>query len=148
MLGHLYTLLLVGSSEAPPAPPPSVSGGWPTLRRERRKNLEPWQEELERLFAKPEPEVEVQPVEEAKPAPVAVGLTKSQRAYIDGLYASIVRAKNEQERARRMALVATAEREALEAQAMLAVAVEAERVAKRQMMDFDIAFVATVLASM
>ena len=143
------SLLLALTGTAPaPAPPASVSGGWPTLRRERRKKSEPWQDELKKLFAKPEPEVEVQPVEEAKPAPVVVGLTRSQRAYIDGLFASIVRAKNEQERARRMALVATAEREALEAQAMLAVAVEAERVAKRQMMDFDIAFVATVLASM
>ena len=99
----------------------------------------------------------------AKPAPAAVvevlakprgvkdsliaapKLTATQQAQIDGMFAAIVRAKNEQEQARRLAEIAKADGESQQAQMLLAQAVEAERVAKQQMMDFDLAFVVAVL---
>lgn len=74
-------------------------------------------------------------------------MTGTGTAEIDfGAFAAIVRAKNEQDRARKLAAVAKAEAEALQAQRLLAQAIEAERVAKQQMQDFDLAFVAAVLA--
>jgi hypothetical protein len=139
-------LALTGSEPAPAPPPAAVSGGWPTLRRKEGKR-EKWREELDELFAEPVA-VEVPQPEPAPAAkPVSVPLTRSQKAYFDGLYAEIVRAKNEQERAKKQALAASAAQEAAEAQTLLAEAIEAERVAKRRMMDFDIAFVASVLAN-
>jgi hypothetical protein len=145
MIGHLYTLLFVGAEAPPAVVQPQYFGG--VALRKPAKRDEVWKQELERLFAEPEPEIEavVEPAPAAKP--VSVPLTRSQQAYFDGLYAEIVRAKNEQERAKKQALAASAAQEAAEAQTLLAEAIEAERVAKRRMMDFDIAFVASVLAN-
>lgn len=143
-------LLALTGAVSPPQPPApaaaEASGGWPLWdfapRRKRRK-------ELEEVMAKPVPAAVVEVM--AKPRgvkdslTVAPKLTATQQAYIDGVFASIVRAKNEQERARRLAESAKADGEAQQAQMLLAQAVEAERVAKQQMMDFDLAFVVAVL---
>jgi hypothetical protein len=139
-------LLALTGAAAPPPPPPAVaeaSGGWPLWdlvpRRKRRK-------ELDEVLAKPAPaavvEVLAKPRVEFVKAPK---LTATQQAQLDGMFAAIVRAKNEQERARRLAEIARADGEAQQAQMLLARAVEAERVAKQQMMDFDLAFVVAVL---
>ena len=142
-------LALTGAVAPPPPSPPAVSeasGGWPLWdlvpRRKRRK-------ELDEVMAKPAPAAVVEVL--AKPRGVkdsliaAPKLTATQQAQLDGMFAAIVRAKNEQERARRLAEIAKADGEAQQAQMLLAQAVEAERVAKQQMMDFDLAFVVAVL---
>jgi len=141
-------LALTGAVAPPPPPPPppaiaEASGGWPLWdlvpRRKRRK-------ELDEVMAKPAPAAVVEALKLPRVKVIeAPGLTAAQQAYMDGVFAAIVRAKNEQERARKLAEIATADREAQQAQMLLAQAVEAERVAKQQMMDFDLAFVVAVL---
>jgi hypothetical protein len=139
-------LALTGAVEppAPPPPPPQQATPGPDRRYAWNPPTRRRRRELDEVMAQPAPaqvvEALSQPVEIVQPA-----LNAAQRAYIDGVFAAIVRAKNEQDRARKLAEIATAEQEATHAQMLLAEAVEAERVAKQQMMDFDIAFVAAVL---
>lgn len=144
--GALYVLgFFGGETEAMPAE--ITGGGWPSFDRPRKKKREDWRKALDELMSQPAPAVVVQALDEATPQEVikAPQLTAAQKAYMDGVFAAIVRAKNEQDRARKLALIATAEREAMQAQMLLAQAIEAERVAKQQMIDFDLAFVAAVL---
>ena len=130
------------------APPPVVDspgylGGFigPTARRKKEK----WREELDRLLSPEKPPVvkarpTIQPTR-AEPEP-----TEAIKAYVDGLFANILQAQRLQEQARQLALIAKADQEAAEAREMLALAIEAERIAQQEMQDFDIVFVATVLA--
>jgi hypothetical protein len=138
-------LALVGAEVAPPPVAETYSGGWPAWDLQPRKRREKWRQQLDELKAKPVPPAVVKALAEPVEIVEAPRLTATQQAYIDGVFAAIVRAKNEQERARKLAEVAQAEADALQAQMLLAQAIEAERVAKQQMMDFDLAFVAAVL---
>ena len=142
MIGSLYTLLFVSGSVAPnpPAPPTPqfMGGGWPNRGKARRKREE-----------EDAPDVV---------APVDSGVNER----VLSLQAAIVRAKNAQARAQRQADEAVAERDALLSKALIAQAVEAQRlaeadymmavqaeaVARRQLMDMDIAFVVAVLSDM
>ena len=143
-------LALVGASVVePPAPPPAQTylGGWSAPEPQRRKKREQWREELDALFAKPAP-VEIEQAVE-KPRTVYVpDIGRAGQKYIDALLASIATAQQEQQRAQQQAALATAERKAEEAQARLAQAIEAEQTARRQIRQFDIAFVAAVLADL
>ena len=151
MIGSLYALLFAASEAPDVITPPANGGGWPTRSRTRTKRTkrDEWQDELDRL-TQAAPEVIAPPVDTGTSARVA------------SLQAAIVRAKNGQERAQRQAEAAIAERDAVLSQALIAQAVEAQRqaeadymvavqaeaVARRQLMDLDIAFVAAVLADM
>jgi hypothetical protein len=145
-------LALVGADVAPPpVEQPQNAGGWPLWDlRPRRKKREAWQDELARLREKLKPEAPrvARSVEIAEPVAVVVPqLTKADQAYIDGALAAIIQAKNEQEAARKALEAARAEQERAAAELLLMQAIEAERIAQQEMMDFDIAFVAAVLAS-
>ena len=146
------SLLLALTAVAPTPPPveiPAYSGGWPTKEPRRKRKAEPWQDELKRLFAPPEPAKVAAPVAVVvERAPEAPKLDAASSAYIDGVFAAIVHAKNLQEQARKAKESARAERELIAAQALMAAAVEAERIAQQEMMDFDVAYVAAVLAHM
>jgi len=137
-------LALAGAvAPPPPPPPPSVEQATPGPDRRYLWNPPARKRQEERDEAQPAPVQELEkPRLEVIKAPA---LNAAQQAYTDGVMAAILRAKNEQERARKLAQVATAEREAMYAQALLAEAIEAERVAKQKMMDFDLAFVMAVL---
>jgi hypothetical protein len=146
-------LALTGAVE-PPAPPPAeqVTPGYGGFRLDppRRRRREAWQDELARLREKLKPEAPkvARAAEIAEPAAVVVPqLTKADQAYIDGALAAIIQAKNEQEAARKAIEAARAEQERAAAELLLMQAIEAERIAQQEMMDFDIAYVAAVLAS-
>lgn len=147
-------LLALTSAVEPPAPPPAeqVTPGYGGFRLDppRRRRREAWQDELARLREKLKPEAPkvARAAEIAEPAAVVVPqLTKADQAYIDGALAAIIQAKNEQEAARKTIEAARAEQERAAAELLLMQAIEAERIAQQEMMDFDIAYVAAVLAS-
>jgi hypothetical protein len=125
----------------------SFGAGW---AMPQRKTREKWREELDKLHAPEQPKPAPKPVPTAEPAKAPKfqppRLDSDSQAYIDGLFASIERARVQQEKARQLAAIAKADQETAKAMEMLAVAIEAERVAQQEMMDFDIAFVAAVLA--
>ena len=144
-------LLLIFAGADGPLPPPAVSeiitgGGY--VSQGLKAKREPWRDELERLFAKPKAEVQKQAPKVAPKKRAAVGLTAKQQAYFDSLYAALIEAQNAQERARKMAAIAQAEGEAQAAIELLQAALAAENTVRQQMRDFDIVFVAAVLATM
>jgi len=148
MIGHLYTLLFVGGDAVAP-PVEQVTPGYGGFRLDppRKRKREAWQDELARLREKLQPEAP-KVAQVAEPVAVVVPqLTKADQAYIDGALAAIIQAKNEQEAARKAIEAAQAEQERAAAELLLMQAIEAERIAQQEMMDFDIAFVAAVLAS-
>ena len=143
-------LLIFADADGPP-PQPVVSeaitgGGY--FSEGLKAKREPWRDELERLFAKPKAEVQKQAPKAAPKKRAAVGLTAKQQAYFDSLYAALIEAQNAQERARKMAAIAQAEGEAQAAIELLQAALAAENTVRQQMRDFDIVFVAAVLATM
>lgn len=137
--------LLLALTDTPVIAPvvPVYAGGFsePSVRRKKER----WREELDRLLSPEKP-----PTAKARPviAPTVQEPepTEAVRAYVDGLFANILQAQRLQEQARQLALIAKADQEAAEAREMLALAIEAERIAQQEMQDFDIVFVATVLA--
>lgn len=143
------SLLLAIAGAVAPAPPQNVGfGGADWFSEPLRVKREPWREELDRLFAKPKKAKPLPPKPAVRRKPVEVGLTWEQRAYFDSLYDQISQAVKAQEVARQMAAVAQVEQEALAAIQMLQEAIAAEEAARRRMIDFDIVFVAAVLATM
>lgn len=128
--------------------PPRVGGGagsWKSGERPRPKR-EAWREELDRLFAKPIPVVKERPQAPKRITPSSVGLTPKQQAYFDALYARLIASVNAQEVARKAALLAEAENEARAAIELMLLAQAEEAQVRQQMRDFDIVFVAAVLA--
>jgi hypothetical protein len=146
------SLLLALTGAVAPPPVEQVTPGYGGFRLDppRRKRREAWQDELARLREKLQLEAPkvARAAEIAEPVAVVVPqLTKADQAYIDGALAAIIQAKNEQEAARKAIEAARAEQERAAAELLLMQAIEAERIAQQEMMDFDIAFVAAVLAS-
>ena len=143
-------LALAGAVVEPPQPPaiPEIITGGGYVSQGLKAKREPWRDELERLFAKPKAEVQKQAPKAAPKKRAAVGLTAKQQAYFDSLYAALIEAQNAQERARKMAAIAQAEGEAQAAIELLQAALAAENTVRQQMRDFDIVFVAAVLATM
>lgn len=145
-------LALTAAVAPPPAPPPAQSqatpGWWtwsPPEDRARRLR-ERWRQELDALTAKvDEPEEAVQPEVKApqrqKVSTVDVG------AYVEALLKDIARARRVVELAQAQAEFVRAEQERAEAQARLELALQIEAQARREMRDFDVAFIAAMLAA-
>lgn len=141
-------LLALAGAVIPPIPPAVVITGGGYVSQGLKAKREPWRDELDRLFAKPKTEAPKQQKAQAPRKPANVGLTASQQAYFNRLYAALIESQNQQEQARRLAAIAQAEDEAQTAILMLQQAMAAEQLVRQQMRDFDIVFVAAVLATM
>lgn len=138
MIGHLYTLLFIGG-EAPAAAPPA-SGGWTW------NPPEPWRRKGEPKAVDAPAPVEPEPTKVERLKLPETRISPAVSAYLDSLQARIAQAAREQELARRTIEAARAEAELEAARAELAAAMEAERIARQQIRDIDIAFVMAVLA--
>lgn len=119
----------------------SVTPGW-VWNPPKRKRIR-FEEEQPKPIDKP---VQVEPVIEVRRFDGAVKLDPSAQAYIDGIFAELIRQQNAQEQARQAIKVAAEEAARLQAELQLMIAIEAERQARQELMDFDLAFVMAVLA--
>jgi hypothetical protein len=128
---------------------PINGGGFVAFdRRPQKRRREAWQDELAKLLPVLRtadvvgPEVDDQLIERApREDPGA-------RQYIESLFASIERAKKDQQRAQLAARLAKAEKEREAAEFMLTQAIEAERQARQDIEEMDIVFIASVLANL
>ena len=132
--------------------PPAVGGGFGFAfdKRPKKRKREAWQDELAKLLPVVKAAEVSEPVVE-QPKPVIERAPREDpgaRHYIESLFASIERAKNDQQRAQLAAKLAKAEKEREAAEFMLTQAIEAERQARQDIEEMDIVFIASVLANL